>query len=239
MIRGKKILVIDDDVFVRDIVSETMGQEGAQVFTAENGQDGLRQFYATQPDLVLLDVMMPHITGWEIGRQIRQLSDVPIIMLTSLGKEEDIVRGLDHGAVDYVTKPFSPKILAARVRAALRQTVQEAPPNQAAKKGLAFDDGYLVVDLTKHLITLNNTPLKLTKTEYRVLAYLVQNIGLVLTFQQILEHVWGWDYQDSLQYVHVYMSRLRQKIEPDPKNPQYLVTEYGIGYRFSKSNKSP
>lgn len=233
MISGKKILIIDDDIFVRDIVTETMNQEGVQVFTAVNGQEGLRQFYATQPDLVLLDVMMPLMTGWEVGRQIRQLSDVPIIMLTSLSKEEDIVRGLDYGAVDYVTKPFSPKILAARIRAALRQANTEPLPNK--EQGIAFNDGYLAIDLTKHLVTLNETPLKLTKTEYRLLAYLVQNSGLVLTFQQILENVWGWDYQDSLQYVHVYMSRLRQKIEPDPPNPQYLITEYGTGYRFSKS----
>lgn len=232
MINGKKILVIDDDVFVREIVSETMQQEGAVVFTAENGQEGLRQFYATQPDLVLLDVMMPHMTGWEIGRQIRQLSNVPIIMLTSLSKEEDIVRGLDYGAVDYVTKPFSPKVLAARIRAALRQSSQE--PAARDEKAATFHDGYLTIDLNSRLVTCNNTPLKLTKTEYRVLAYLVQNAGLVLTFEQILENVWGWDYQDSIQYVHVYVSRLRQKIEPDPQNPHYLLTEYGTGYRFKK-----
>jgi DNA-binding response OmpR family regulator len=233
MIRGKKILVIDDDIFVRDIVTETMSQEGAQVFTAVNGQEGLRQFYATQPDLVLLDVMMPLMTGWEVGRQIRQLSDVPIIMLTSLDKEEDIIRGLDYGAVDYVTKPFSPKILVARVRAALRQASKESVANK--EKGIEFNDGYLSIDLAKHLVTLHETPLKLTKTEYRLLAYLVQNSGLVLSFQQILENVWGWEYLDSLQYVHVYISRLRQKIEPDPQNPQYLITEYGTGYRFNKS----
>ena len=233
MIGGKKILVIDDDVFVREIVSETMHHEGAQVFTAENGPEGLRQFYATQPDLVVLDVMMPHMTGWEIGRQIRQLSNVPIIMLTSLNKDEDIVRGLDYGAVDYVTKPFSPKVLAARIRAALRQSDTEPTPK--TEKTAAFHDGYLTIDLDGHLVTFNNAPIKLTKTEYRVLAYLVQNAGLVLTFEQILENVWGWDYQDSVQYVHVYVSRLRQKIEPDPQNPQYLLTEYGTGYRFKKT----
>lgn len=233
MIDGKKILIIDDDVFVRDIVTETMRHEGVQVVTAANGQEGLRQFYATQPDLVLLDVMMPHMTGWEIGRQIRQLSDVPIIMLTSLSKDEDIVRGLDYGAVDYVTKPFSPKVLAARIRAALRQS--ETDPAAKPEKTAAFHDGRLTIDLDSHIITLNETAVKLTKTEYRVLAYLVQNAGLVLTFEQILENVWGWDYQDSIQYVHVYVSRLRQKIEPDPQNPHYLLTEYGTGYRFKKT----
>ncbi len=234
MLRGKKILVIDDDVFVRDIVAAAMIREGAEVFTAQNGQDGLRQFYATQPDLVLLDVMMPHIAGWEVGRQIRQLSDVPIIMLTSLGKEEDIVRGLDQGAVDYVTKPFSAKVLTSRVRAALRQT--NSKPEAEKEDALAYDDGYLRVDLDKHLVTIKNKPLKLTKTEYRLLTYFCQNAGLALSFEQILENVWGWDYQDSSQYVHVYVSRLRQKIEPDAKNPHYLLTEYGTGYRLYKPN---
>lgn len=233
MIQGKKILVIDDDIYIRDIVTETMNQEGAEVITAENGQDGLRQFYASQPDLVVLDVMMPHITGWEICRQIRQLSDVPIIMLTSLSKEDDVIRGLDYGAVDYITKPFSAKILAARVRTALRQVTQVDSGEK--NKGLDFEDSYLAIDLEGHRIALNGEPIKLTKTEYRVFAYLVHNAGVVLTFQQILENVWGWDYQDSIQYVHVYISRLRQKIEPDPQNPRYLITEYGTGYRFDKS----
>jgi two-component system KDP operon response regulator KdpE len=232
MIRGKKILVIDDDIFVRDIVTETMSQEGATVITAENGQDGLRQFYAVRPDIVLLDVMMPHMIGWEICRQIRQLSDVPIIMLTSLNKEDDVIRGLDIGAVDYVTKPFSTKILAARIRTALRQTSLAAPLE--TKKKIAVEDEYLSIDLDEHRVSVNGEPVKLTKTEFRLLAYFVQNIGLILTFTQILENVWGWDYQDSIQYVHVYVSRLRQKIEPDPQQPRYLITEYGTGYRFEK-----
>ena len=124
-------------------------------------------------------------------------------------------------------------MLAARIRAALRQSDTESTPK--TEKTAAFHDGYLTINLDGHLVTLNNTPIKLTKTEYRVLAYLVQNAGLVLTFEQILENVWGWDYQDSIQYVHVYVSRLRQKIEPDPQNPQYLLTEYGTGYRFKKT----
>lgn len=233
MIRGKKILIIDDDVFIREVITETIGREGAQVITAENGQEGLRQFYATQPDLVLLDVMMPHITGWEICRQIRQLSDVPIIMLTSLKKEDDVVRGLDYGAVDYITKPFSTKILTARIRTALRKT--SADQLVPKEQDFSFADDFLSIDLNERRVMVNGQPVKLTKTEFRLLAYLVQNMGLVLTFEQILANVWGWDYQDSVQYVHVYVSRLRQKIEPDPQNPQYLLTEYGTGYRFAKS----
>ena len=233
MIRGKKILIIDDDIYIHDLVTETMTREGAQVISAEDGPDGLRKFYNSQPDLVLLDVMMPHITGWEICRQIRQLSEVPIIMLTSMSQEDDVVRGLDYGAVDYVTKPFSPKVLAARVRTALRKPSPESSSQK--EKRVDFDDGYLAIDLDAHRITINGEPIKLTKTEYRLLAYLVQNVGLVLTFQQILETVWGWDYQDSVQYVHVYVSRIRQKIEPNSQDPQYLLTEYGVGYRFNKT----
>lgn len=234
MIQGKKILLIDDDIYIREIVTETMTKEGADIVTAENGIEGLRLFYASQPDLVLLDVMMPQMTGWEICRQIRQLSDVPIIMLTSMSKEDDVVRGLDIGAVDYVTKPFSAKILAARVRTALRRPPGDTPAEQESQ--LEIEDDYLTVDLAAHRITIQGEPIKLTKTEFRLLAYLVKNAGLVLTFQQILENVWGWDYQDSVQYVHVYVSRLRQKIEPDTQNPRYLLTEYGIGYRFSKTD---
>jgi DNA-binding response OmpR family regulator len=232
MIGGKKILVIDDDVFVREIVIRNDVPEGAQVFTAENGQEGLRQFYATQPDLVLLDVMMPHMTGWEIGRKFASCPHVPIIMLTSLSKDEDIVRGLDYGAVDYVTKPFSPKCWRLASAPLCARAARSQRPER--KKAATFHDSYLTIDLNSHMVTVNKTPLKLTKTEYRVLAYLVQNAGLVLSFQQILENVWGWEYQDSIQYVHVYVSRLRQKIEPDPQNPHYLLTEYGTGYRFKK-----
>lgn len=228
--RNKKILIIDDDTFIRRMVEEAFRLEKANIVTAANGHEGLQKFFAERPDLVVLDVMMPYVDGWETLRQIRRLSNTPVIMLTSLREDRDVIRGLEDGAVDYVTKPFSPKVLVARAQAALRQAnLSTQPPRPTG-----FQDDYLHIDLENHRVTVNDTPVKLTKTEYRLLAYLVKHAGMVLTFEKILGNVWGWEYQDSIQYVHVYISRLRQKLEPDPKNPRYLLTEFGIGYRFEK-----
>lgn len=227
--QGKKILVIDDDYHINQLVKATFAEQGAEVVTAVDGQEGLRQFYAHKPDLVIIDLMMPEMDGWETTERILELADVPIIMLTSLRDDADVIRGLDQGAIDYVTKPFSPKVLAARARAALRHAAASHPVVQ-----YNFQDERLLVDLDHKRILVDGEPVKLTKTEFKVLTYLVQNAGRILTFQQILEHVWGWEYQDSIEYVHVYVSRLRQKLEKDPKEPRYLITEYGIGYRFEK-----
>lgn len=227
--QGKKILVIDDDYHINQLVKATFAEQGAEVVTAVDGQEGLRQFYTHKPDLVIIDLMMPEMDGWETTERILELADVPIIILTSLRDDADVIRGLDRGAIDYVTKPFSPKVLAARARAALRHAAASHPVVQ-----YNFQDERLLVDLDHKRILVDGEPVKLTKTEFKVLTYLVQNAGRILTFQQILEHVWGWEYQDSIEYVHVYVSRLRQKLEKDPKEPRYLITEYGIGYRFEK-----
>lgn len=227
--QGKKVLVIDDDLHINQLVQATFREQGADVVTAVDGPEGLRQFYTHQPDLVIIDLMMPEMDGWETSERILELADVPIIMLTSLHDDEHIIRGLDHGAIDYITKPFSPKVLAARARAALRHAAIPRPIVQ-----YSFQDERLLVDLDQKRVLVDGEPIKLTKTEFKVFNYLVQNAGRVLTFEQILEHVWGWEYQDSIEYVHVYVSRLRQKLEKDPKDPRYLITEYGIGYRFVK-----
>jgi two-component system KDP operon response regulator KdpE len=227
--QGKKILVIDDDYHINQLVKATFTEQGAEVVTAVDGQEGLRQFYTHKPDLVIIDLMMPEMDGWETTERILELADVPIIMLTSLRDDADVIRGLDRGAIDYVTKPFSPNVLAARARAALRHAAASHPVVQ-----YNFQDERLLVDLDHKRILVDGEPVKLTKTEFKVLTYLVQNAGRILTFQQILEHVWGWEYQDSIEYVHVYVSRLRQKLEKDPKEPRYLITEYGLGYRFQK-----
>ena len=225
---GKKILVIDDDFYVRQLVKTAFAQEGAEVFVAADGQEGLRQFYKHQPDLVVIDLMMPEMDGWEASQRMLDMSDVPIIMLTSLHTDEDMIRGLDQGAIDYVTKPFSPKVLIARAKAALRHAPARTtqPP--------VFQDEHLTIDLREQRVLVGGEPAKLTKTEYKLLTYLLRNAGRVLTFQQILEHVWGWEYLESIEYVHVYVSRLRQKLEENPKSPRYLITEYGLGYRFQK-----
>lgn len=227
--QGKKVLVIDDDFHISQLVKETFIEQGADVVTAVDGQDGLRQFYTHKPDLVIIDLMMPEMDGWETTERILELADVPIIMLTSLNNDADVIRGLDRGAIDYITKPFSPKVLVARARAALRHAATPRPVVQNN-----FQDDRLLIDVERKRILVDGEPVKLTKTEFKVLGYFVQNAGQVLTFQQILEHVWGWEYQDSIEYVHVYVSRLRQKLEKTPKEPHYLITEYGIGYRFEK-----
>ncbi|MBX3015194.1 MAG: response regulator transcription factor [Caldilineaceae bacterium] len=227
---GKKILIIDDDVNLGQTIKLTFARAGAQVFTAVDGRDGLRQFYEYRPDLVILDIRMPDINGWETCRQIRLLSNIPIIMLTTLDKDEDIIRGLDHGADDFVTKPFSRDVLLARARAVLRRTDLISTPEDHS----TYHDGYLLIDIRKHQIQVNGQNIQLTSTEFRLLSYLLQNAGQVLSYQNILDKVWGWEYQDSIDYVHVYISHLRRKLEIDPRNPRYLVTERGIGYRFER-----
>ena len=225
------MLVIDDDSNLLRLLAYTFSSIGAVVYTAESGEEGLRQFYAQQPDLIILDVKMPEMDGWEVCARIRQLSDVPIIFLTALARDEDIVRGLDCGAIDYVTKPFRPKVLVARAQAALRRTEIAS----GRSKLPSYRDDYLTIDLEARRVLVCGEPVKLTATEYQLLAYLVENAGRVLTFQQILENIWGWEYQDSINYVHVYMWHLRNKLEEDPKNPRYLLTEHGVGYRFERS----
>jgi DNA-binding response OmpR family regulator len=227
-LQGKKILVIEDDPAMARLVEYSFSGTGAQIYRAINGHEGLRQLYLHEPHLVILDIMLPGLDGWEVCSRIRQMSDVPIIILSALGRETDIIRGLDCGAVDYVTKPFSPKILVARAQAALRQ----AKLNAELVKPLIYHDEHLTINLDQHQVLVRGAPVDLTRTEYRLLAYLVENAGTVLTHRQILQHTWGPEYQNSPEYVHVYISRLRQKLEKDPNHPQYLVTKHGVGYSF-------
>jgi two-component system KDP operon response regulator KdpE len=227
-VQGKVVLVIEDDVFVRKAVGTMFERAGARVIVAGNGAEGLRHFFEHRPDLVTLDIMMPRTNGWETCRQIRQLANTPIIVLTSINDENAEIRALEMGAIDYVTKPYSPNVLLARSRAALRQVTPGAEPTSAE----AFSDGYLSVDLNGRRLTIMGEPIRLTKTEFDLLAYLVRNRGMVLTFDQILDSVWGAGYDSNTDYVHVYMSRLRKKIERDAKQPAYLITIHGLGYMF-------
>ncbi len=231
--QGKRILVIDDDALIRDLIGRSFSRVGAGVEFAPNGKQGLRKFYEYRPDLVILDILMPELDGWETCRQIRFLSDVPIIMLTSLDQDEDIIRGLDAGADDFLCKPFSPDVLVARGRAALRR----GDLNPTGSKSTGYQDDYLRVDLEKHQVQVSGETVNLTAKEIRLLGYLVQNAGRVCTFEGILENIWGWEYQDSIDYVHVYVSHLRRKLEADPKNPRYLLTVHGLGYRFEKQSR--
>lgn len=227
-LQDRKILVIDDDYHICHIIETALRQEGAEVLLAQCGRDGLEIFHQEKLDLIILDILMPEMDGWEVGRRIRAESDVPIIMLTALRDEDDIVRGLDFGAIDYVTKPFSIKVLLARVRAALRQAslTAEAPAT------MIYRDDYLEIDLDKRRITVEGEPVKLSATEYNLLSYLLQNKGKVLTFDEILSDVWGEEHRGSADYVRVYIWHLRKKLEKNHKVPQYIHTEYGVGYRF-------
>jgi DNA-binding response OmpR family regulator len=227
-----KVLVVDDDPALLPLIEHTFAREGYQVHTASDGKEALRVFFAHRPDLVVLDIMMPRMDGWETCRRIREVSDAPIIMLTARGQDEDIVRGLEYGADDYLTKPFSIKVLLAHARAVLRRA---ALPPTDAEGPTTYADDYLTVDLKERRVSVQGEVVKLTPTEYSLLAYLVQNAGHVLTFSQLLETVWGWEYQDDVHYVRVYVWHLRQKLEKDPKNPQYIQTELGVGYRFEKA----
>ncbi|KAA3659726.1 MAG: DNA-binding response regulator [Chloroflexi bacterium] len=229
---GIKILIVDDDLNLGSMVELLFYSEGAIVYRATDGPEGLKQFYKHQPDVVILDVLMPGLTGWQVCQQIRQLSDTPVIMLTTLKEDQDIVRGLEHGADDYVIKPFSTEVLKARVKALLRRI--KVVPEQKTAASSQYDDGYLSIDLEKRRVFVKGESVKISATELKLLAYLLINAGHVLSYQQILNHVWGPEYQDNTDYVHVYVSHLRRKLENNASHPIYFLTEHGMGYRFEK-----
>jgi DNA-binding response OmpR family regulator len=232
---NKKILIVDDDPAMVRLLAQVLTKKGYAVLESNNGQDALRLLYKDKPDLVLLDVVMPAMDGWQTCSRIRDVSTtIPIIILTGRRKtEEDVVRGLDYGADDYLIKPVGNKELTARVQAMLRRA--ELPSNMEGKsKDASFGDGYLTVDIAQRKITVNGKRVKLTPIEFRLLALLLQNSGRILTHQQLLEKVWGWEYVDDLDYVRIYISHLRRKMEPDATLPKYIITEPGVGYYFQK-----
>jgi two-component system KDP operon response regulator KdpE len=231
---GKKILVIDDDPTFVKLVGRVLSQKGYEVLSASGGGAGLRLLFTHKPDMVLLDVAMPGMDGWQTCSRIRDISDIPIIMLTAYEKtEDDVVRGLDCGADDYVIKPVGSKELVARVRAVIRRAELPASPKG---DGVTYSDDFLSVDIAGRKVVVNGKRVRLTPVEFRLLALLMQNAGHILTHRQLLEKVWGWEYIDDLDYIRIYVWHLRQKIEPDPANPKYIITEPGIGYYFRKAD---
>ena len=232
---SKKVLIVDDDdAFVR-LVDQVLTQDGYEVLKASNGQEGLRLLFAHKPDLVLLDVVMPRMDGWQTCSRIREISDVPIVMLTGKQKsEEDIVQGLDYGADDYLIKPVGSRELVARVRAILRRA--ELPPALDIEKKVTYSDAFLTVDIAERKVIVGEERVKLTPTEFRLFALLLENAGRILTHKQLLEKVWGWEYIDDVDYVRIYISHLRQKIETTPSSPRYIVTVPGVGYYFQKAS---
>lgn len=231
---NKKILVVDDEpAFVR-LVSNSLSHSGYEVISANDGHEALRLLFNHNPDLVLLDVMMPKMDGWQTCSRIREISDVPIVIITGEQKSEsDVVCGLDYGADDYIVKPVGNKELLARVKATLRRA--ESPPWQGNKKAI-YSDGFLTVDIAERKIIVNGERIRLTPTEFKLFALLLDNTGRILTHKQLLEKVWGWEYADDIDHVRIYIWHLRQKIEPNPTKPKYIITEPGVGYCFCKTD---
>ena len=226
-IRDRRILVVDDEERMVRFIRLNLEHDGFQVIEAFKGMEAIDKLRSSLPDIVLLDVMLPDLDGFEVLKIIREVSNIPVIMLTAKGEEEDRVKGLELGADDYISKPFSPRELVSRVRAVLRRT--EA---SSGLHGVIEVDDRLKLDFDRHEIWVDGKLVQLRPTEYRLLYHLVQNAGWVLPHDQILAKVWGYEYRDEPHYVRLYINYLRNKIEKDPANPQYILTERGIGYRF-------
>ncbi|WP_203821013.1 response regulator transcription factor [Paractinoplanes ferrugineus] len=226
---GYRVLVVDDDPTVSDVVRRYLEQDGYGVRLARDGMQGLAAVRAERPDLVVLDLMMPGLSGLEVCRRLRaDLPDLPIIMLTALGEESDRVLGLEVGADDYVTKPFSPRELMLRVRSVLRRV---AGPPAGAPATATLTDGELTADTARRIARLGGAPLALTAREFDLLTFLLTHPGQAWSRAQLLEKVWGWQFGDD-STVTVHVRRLREKIEKDPAEPGRILTVWGVGYRY-------
>lgn len=222
------ILVVDDEPRMIRFIRMNLELEGHQVIEAGNGSEALEQVRQHLPDLVIMDVMMPKLDGFEALRLLREISTVPVILLTVKSDEEDRIRGLELGADDYITKPFSPRELASRVNAVLRRA---SWPALMPRTVLHIDDR-LSVDFNRHQVIVDGERIDLRPTEYRLLSHLIQNAGWVLPHDTLLAKVWGYEYRDETHYLRLYINYLRKKIEEDLANPKYILTERGVGYRF-------
>jgi len=225
-----RVLIVEDEVSFSDALSFMLRKEGFEVAVAADGKSGLELFNGQGADLVLLDVMLPGISGTEVCRQLRQVSKVPIIMLTAKDGEIDKVVGLELGADDYVTKPFSSRELVARVRAVLRRqsAIEDVDPGSSELKS-----GPVVMDVDRHIVTVEGKEVKLPLKEFELLELLLRNAGRVLTRTQLIDRIWGSNYVGDTKTLDVHVKRIRAKIEPDPANPRYLETVRGLGYKFN------
>ena len=223
-----RILVVDDELSIIKFLRANLEAKGYKVLTAMDGAEALQTFEMELPDLVILDIMMPKMDGFEVCRRLREWSQTPIIMLSARGDVSDKVKCLDLGADDYITKPFGASELIARVRAVLRRTEAAATvPTQPS-----FTSGDLKISFSQRRVTIAGKEVKLTPTEYSLLQEFVLNVGKVLTHTHLLNKVWGTEYRDDTQYLHVFVRRLRVKLKPDPANPRYITTVPGVGYQF-------
>lgn len=220
-----KILVIDDEMQMRKLLSITFSAHAYEVVTAENGKKGLTQAAMQQPDLLIVDLGLPDMDGKEVVKEFKAWSSSPVIVLTARDQENEKIEALDLGADDYVTKPFRPGELLARIRVCLRRST-------GTQKDPIISCGDLTVDLLHHRVSVNGQEIKLTPTEYEIMKVLAQQAGKVLTHKQLLKLVWGQNYDEDTHYIRVYIGQLRKKIEPNPMQPRYIITETGIGYRL-------
>jgi len=219
------VLIVDDEPQIRRVVRTTLSSQGYAILEAKSGEEALEKLRSDHPSLILLDVNMPGISGLDACREIRESSDVPIIMLTVRNAERDKVQALDAGADDYIVKPFGVQELMARIRAALRRSsANEATP--------AFVSDELKIDFEKRAVTVKGKPIRLTPKEFELLRHLVAERGKALGHRRLLQAVWGPDYGEETEYLRVFINQLRKKIEPDPRHPRYIHTEPWVGYRF-------
>ncbi|HEY4689656.1 MAG TPA: response regulator transcription factor [Anaerolineae bacterium] len=230
---AKKILLIEDDVGLAEFIQYQLQRESYQVTVALRGEDGLRRAYEWQPDLILLDIMMPEMDGWKVCQRLREMSNVPIIFTTALGAEKDVVRGLEMGADDYLIKPFGPKELIARIQAVLRRHAYNQPKNTL------YHNGRLRVDVEQHEVHVDGKPVVLTPMEFKLLECLVKSEDKVLSHAHLLTQVWGAAYENRRQYLKLYVWYLRQKLEEDPAHPKLILTERGVGYRLVRAKPTP
>jgi len=234
MATEKKILVVDDEPQMVEFITMNLQLEGFHVISARDGYEALEKVTKELPALVILDVMMPDMDGFETLKRIRELSPVPVIFLSVKGQELDRVHGLDLGADDYMTKPFSPRELVSRIRAVFRRTETRSLSSDSE---IVVDDD-LRINFDQRKAIVRGQDVQLRPTEHRLLYQLVSNAGKLLTHEMLLSRVWGPEYRDEDQYVRLYITYLRQKIEKDPKNPKYILSERGLGYRFKEFKTS-
>jgi two-component system KDP operon response regulator KdpE len=227
MINTPHILVIDDEPHILRALRTILSAHHYQVTTAQNGEDGLAFAAVEKPDMIILDLGLPDIDGVTVCARLREWTDIPIIILSVRNGEREKVKALDNGADDYLVKPFGIEELLARIRVALRHLAKSQGFNQNV-----IVSGDIAIDLTRHIVTKGGNEVKLTATEYKLLTYLAHHADRVLTHLNILNHVWGPEYMGNIEYLRVFMSQLRKKLESDPKHPKYLISESGVGYRF-------
>ncbi len=231
---GKKVLIIEDEQPIVDILKFNLSKEGYDTLEALDGVTGLNLALSEEPNLVLLDVMLPGMDGFEVCRKIRERSAVPIIMLTAREEEVDKVLGLELGADDYMTKPFSVRELTARVKANLRRTSIDTAPKPVENESTIISSGDLVINVERYEVSKNDTVLEITLREFELLKFLATQPEKIFTREKLLENVWGYEYYGDVRTVDVTVRRLREKIEDDPSLPKYIITKRGVGYYFNK-----